>query len=112
MAASYKNPSNLLILRQTACIESFLPIGWRSFISAKVRRHPLSASVWETPNRHPNIKCIVPAFFGDQFGGKNGGLCTNNPPAEEVTGLEAFLYQAAQNCELRLKIKNQNFKKI
>jgi len=24
-------------------------------------------SVWETPNRPPNIKCIVPAFFGDRF---------------------------------------------
>jgi hypothetical protein len=39
---------------------------------------------FETPNRPPNIKCIVPAFFGDRFRGKYGGLCTLNPPAEEV----------------------------
>ncbi len=31
-AAKYQNASNLLILRQTASIESFLPIGWRIFI--------------------------------------------------------------------------------
>jgi hypothetical protein len=31
-----------------------------------------------------NIKCIVPAFFGDRFGGKDGGLCTYNLPAEEL----------------------------
>jgi len=31
-----------------------------------------------------NIKCIVPAFFGDRFGGKDGGLCTYNLHAEEV----------------------------
>jgi hypothetical protein len=31
-AASYKYPSNLLILRPMACTESFLPIGWRTFI--------------------------------------------------------------------------------
>ncbi len=32
----------------------------------------------------PNIKCIVPAFFEDRFGGKDCCLCTYNPPAEEV----------------------------
>ncbi len=32
LTAEYKNASNLLILWQTACIESFLPIGWRTFI--------------------------------------------------------------------------------
>jgi hypothetical protein len=31
-AAKYKNGSNLLIIRQAACIESFLPIRWHTFI--------------------------------------------------------------------------------
>jgi hypothetical protein len=43
-------------------------------------RNPLSTPVWETPN----INCIVPAFFEDRFEGKDGGLCTHNPHAEEV----------------------------
>jgi hypothetical protein len=36
-------------------------------------------------NCPPNIKCLVPAFFVDLFfGGKDGGLCTHNPSAEEI----------------------------
>jgi hypothetical protein len=31
-AASCKNESNLLLVRFTVCIESWLPIGWRTFI--------------------------------------------------------------------------------
>ncbi len=37
-AASYENDSNLLLLWHTVCIESFLPIGWRTFIWWKNRR--------------------------------------------------------------------------
>jgi hypothetical protein len=36
-AASYKNESNLLLVRITVCIKSFLPIGWRTFI-LKIRQ--------------------------------------------------------------------------
>jgi hypothetical protein len=54
--------------------------------SAKVVRNPYAAPVWKTPNRHPNIKCIVPAFFGD---GKDAGLRKHNPYAEEA---RRFLY--------------------
>jgi hypothetical protein len=32
----------------------------------------VSEPIWETTNRSPNIKCIVPAFFRDRFGGKEG----------------------------------------
>jgi hypothetical protein len=32
------------------------------------------------------------ALFGDRFDWKNGGLCTYNPSAAEVGGLEVFLY--------------------
>jgi hypothetical protein len=66
--------------------------------SAKLMCKLSSASVWETPNRPPNmIKCIVPAFFGDRFVEKECGLLTHNPPAEEVGGLGICLYLAAQN---------------
>jgi hypothetical protein len=42
----------------------------------------------------PNIKYIVPSFFGDRFVEKDGGLRTYKPSAEEeeVRGLEVFLY--------------------
>ncbi len=33
-----------------------------------------------------------------------------NPSAEEVVGLELFLYEVAQNFELCSKIKDQNLK--
>jgi hypothetical protein len=29
-------------------------------------------------------KCIVPALYGELFGGKDCGLCKYNSPAEEV----------------------------
>jgi hypothetical protein len=57
--------------------------------SAKVLRNPLSAPIWETP----------PAFYRDRFGTRDGGFCTDNPHAEEVRGLEAFLYEEAQNLK-------------
>ncbi len=71
-------------------------------------RNPLSAPVLE--NRPPNIKCIVPAFFGDRFGGKDGGLCTY-PPAKEVGLLGYFCMQWLKtlnsNKKFKIKIRNQ-----
>jgi hypothetical protein len=55
-------------------------------------------------NRPPNIKWLVPVFLGSFFGGKDGGMCTHNPPAKEVEWLEVFLNEAAQNFELWVKI--------
>ena len=34
-AASYKIKSNLLLVRITVCIESFLPIGWRTWFGLR-----------------------------------------------------------------------------
>ncbi len=70
-----------------------------------------SVPVWETPNRPSNIKCIIPAFFGDRIVAKEGGLRTHNPSAEEVGGLQAFLYLATQNQEKNSRSKFNNFKK-
>jgi hypothetical protein len=70
--------------------------------SAKVLRNLVICPCLENtkpPSKH-KMYCIVPAFFGDQFRGKYDGLCTLNSPAEEVGGLEVFLYEAALNFEL------------
>jgi hypothetical protein len=40
-------------------------------------------STYELSSKH-KMYTVLPAFFGDRFGGKDCGLCTNNPPAEEV----------------------------
>ncbi len=99
---TYKNPPDLLILDSLYRIISsyWLAHFYLMKKSAKVLNNPLSAPVYEASNRPPNIKCIVPAFFGDRFRGKYDGLCTLNSPAEEVGGLEVFLYEAALNFEL------------
>jgi hypothetical protein len=52
----------------------------------------------------------IPAFFGDWFCRKDCGLCTHNPSAKEVGGLEIFLNEPAQDFELHLKIQDQNLK--
>jgi hypothetical protein len=42
-ASSYKNESNLLLVRITVCKESFLPIGWHTFIW------------WKNPPKNVNV---------------------------------------------------------
>jgi hypothetical protein len=62
-----KNPSNLLIFRQTACMRKIFSSYLLAYLYlmkkfAKVLRNPYSVPVWETPNRPPDKK-IVPAFL-------------------------------------------------
>jgi hypothetical protein len=38
--------------------------------------------------------------FSIRFGGKDFVLCPYNPSAEEVRGLDGFLYEAAKNFEV------------
>jgi hypothetical protein len=45
-------------------------------------------------------QCPKFPYFGARFGGKDCGLCPYNPSAEEVGGLDGFLYEAAQNFEV------------
>jgi hypothetical protein len=73
--------------------------------SAKVLRNPYSKAVWEKPNCPPNIKSIVPAFFGDRFVEKLGGLRTYNPSAEEVKRLEVFCIKRIRTLNTNLKFK-------
>jgi hypothetical protein len=55
--------------------------------SVKVLRNSyFFVPIWETPNRPPNMECMVPAIFEDRFVAKDGGLRTHNPSAEEVRG--------------------------
>ncbi len=61
-------------------------------------------------SRPPNVKCIVPTFSGDRFGGKDCILYTYNLCAEEVGWLDGFFYEAAQNFELLSKIQDKNQK--
>jgi hypothetical protein len=68
--------------------------------SAKSAAHPVIRTRLGDTKPPSNIKCIVPAFYGNKFGGKDGGLCTHNPPAKEVGLLGVFLYAMAQNFEL------------
>ncbi len=58
---------------------------------AHSRPKPTSSSNILLMSRPPNIKYIVPAFFGDQFGGKDCSLWTNNLPVEKVGWLDGFL---------------------
>ncbi len=64
---------------------------WKSFIlldgsllfdekSAKLLHKPSSQPFRETPDRPFILKCMVPAFLGDRFGGKEGDF----PSHEEV----------------------------
>jgi hypothetical protein len=71
------------------------------------------AGCWNSSNillMSCNLKnnCRLSRIFGDRFGGKDCGLYPYNPSAEEVGGLEVFLYEAAQNLEL---FKYSRFKK-
>ncbi len=54
-------------------------------------------------NRSPNIKCIIPAFFGDRLVDQEGGLRKHNLSVTEEGGLEAFLDTAAPNFDLGYK---------
>ncbi len=114
-----KNESNLLLVRFTVCIESCLPIGWRTVTWWK--NPPKSSfflvriSEWwssSLSSRNPKANWCLSRIFRVRFGEKDHGLSTCKPWTEQAGGLEAFLYGAAQNFELlsNNKIKNKKFK--
>ncbi len=122
-AAKYKNTSNLLIFRLTACIESCLPIGWRTIIWRKNSPRCCTilvwiAGCWNSSNmllkshKNPKNNCWLSRIFGDRFGRKHCGLTPYNPSAEEVGGLEVFLNEGTLNFELFSNIQDQNYKII
>ncbi len=102
LAAKYKKASNLLILLQTACIDSFLPIGWHTFIWWKklpkywtilvwIARYWNSSNILFT-SRNSKNNCWLSLIFKGRLGRKDCGLCPYNQSAEEVGRLEVFLY--------------------
>ncbi len=62
--------------------------------SDQVLRKPSFETFWEIPNRPLNVKCMVPAFLGDQFAGNEAGLRTYKQSSEEFRGLQGFSYTA------------------
>ena len=103
-AAPCKNESNLLLVRFTVCIESCLPLGWRTVTWWK--NPPKSSSFlvriaewWSSAlsSRNPKANWCLSRIFGVRFGEKDHGLSTCKPWTEKAGGLEAFLHEAAQN---------------
>jgi hypothetical protein len=90
-----------------ACIEPFYLFAgtvrfylMKKFAILLVLRNPLFASIWWFERHQTALKTYCTSrFFGDRFGGKEGG-CAHTTVAEEVGWLKIFLYKAAQNCEL------------
>ncbi len=116
-AASSKNESNLLLVRITVCIESCLPISWRTFLWWKNPPKCISNLVWIAKwcnslltSHNPNNNWYLSRIFGARFSEKDHGLSTCKPWTEQAGGLEAFLHEAAQNFEVFSKIQNQNKK--
>ncbi len=115
-AASCKNESNLLLVRFTVCIESCLPIGWRTFIWWKNPPKCSSIVVWVAEwwnflhaSRNPkNINWCLSRIYGVRFGEKDHGLSTCKPWTEQAGGLEAFLHRAVQNFEVVLNIQDHS----
>ncbi len=119
-ASSYKNESHLLLVGMTVCLESFLPTGCRTFICWKKQQNCWSILVWIADcwfssnilltSRNPKNNCWISRIFGVRSGGKDYGLCSYNKWSQQVGGLDAFLYEAAQNFEVFSKIQDQNEK--
>ncbi len=116
-ATSCKNESNLLLVRFTVCIESCLPIGWRTSIWWK--NPPKFSSIWVwiaewwnflPASRNPKNNWCLSCIYGVRFGEKDRMPC--QPWTKQAGGLEAFWHGAAQNFEVVLifKIKNKKFK--
>ncbi len=114
-AALWKNESNLLLVRITVCIESCLPIGWRTFIWWKNPPKCSSILVWIAERWNvllascsPQNNWCLSHIFGARFGKKDRRLSTCKPWTEQAGGVEAFLHEAAQNFEVVLNIQDQN----
>ncbi len=114
-AALCKYESNLLLVRITVCIESCLSTGWRTFIWWKNMPKCSSILVWIAEwwnfllaSRNRKNNWYLSRIFGARFGEKDRGLSTCKPWTEQAGGLEAFLYEAAQNFEVVLNIQDQN----
>ncbi len=118
-AASYKNESNLLLVRITVCIESFLPIGWCTFIRWKNPPKGCTILVWIAgcwtillTSHNPKNNCWLSGIFGARFGGKDCGLwppTNRNPNKQKVRFIFEWSSSELQSFfkNSKLKLKNQ-----
>ncbi len=102
-ASSYKNESNLLLVRITVCKESFLPIGWHTFIWWKNPPKGCTILVWLWNVGILHSWAVIPHFWSTVH--RKRSQFVNIQTVIQTRRLEAFLYWAAQNFELQ-NIKN------
>ncbi len=110
-AASYKK-SNRLFIWITVCIESFLPIGWRTFTCWKIRQR---AALFWFGLRDVGIfysGAVIqrtigdfPAFL-DHGSAEKIAVCAIQTGIRTSRRLDSFLSEAAQNFEVFSKIHN------
>ncbi len=120
-AASCKNVSNLLLVRITVCIESCLPIGWRTFIWWK--NLPKCSSIlvciaeWWLTSRNPKNNWYLYRIFGARFGEKDRGLSsehmqTVNRTSRRIRGFFAWSGSELWSCFKYPALKLENQKPI
>ncbi len=92
-AGSWKNQSNLLLVQITVCIESCIPISWRTFIWWKnlpkgSSIFVLIAGCWNSlfTSRNPKNNWCLFRIFGARSGGKDHGLSTYRPWSKQAGG--------------------------
>ncbi len=115
-SVTYKNESNLLLVRITVCIESCLPIGWHTFIWWKNPPKFWSILVWIAGcwnsllmSCNPKNNWCLSRIFGARFGGKDRSLSTCKPWSKQAGGWIHFWMKRliTLNSYQILKIKNK-----
>ncbi len=100
-------------------IETFLPMGWRTFIWWKNLPKDYTilvwiAGCWNSSLMSPNLKnnCWLSSIFGAQFGGKDCGLCPYKPWSQQAGGWIHFWVKRLRtlNSYQIFKIKNRKLK--
>ncbi len=117
-----QNESNLMLVQITVCIESCLPMGWRTFIWWKNLPKCCSILVWiagcwnsSLMSRNPKNNWCLSRIFGAWFCRKNCGLsiwahANRNPNKQEVGFIFAWsnaeLWTLIKYSRSKIKIKN------
>ncbi len=104
-----------LHVRIMVCIESFLPVGWRTFIWWKSPPKCCSILVWIArcwnsllTSRNPKNNWCLSSIFVARFSGKDGFLSTCKPWSKQVGSWNHFCtkqLRTLNSCKI-FKIKN------
>ncbi len=87
LSSSYKNPSNSSFKSDGLYRILFFLFAGAFLFGEKIHQSAAQAVLrahLEDTNRPLNINCIAPAFLGDRFGGKEGGLCNVHAPTSHT----------------------------